>query len=333
MPGAGEDQGVSTRARIVSLTLNPAIDMSSEADVVRHTRKVRTYNEVMEPGGGGINVARVLSRLGANVYAMFLGGGVTGRVLEELLDRARIAHRMIAIVDDTRLSLTVVERSTGNEYRFVPEGPDVEPAEIEKLLEAVSGETCDYFVASGSLPRGVPDDFYVKLSKAVSALGARFVLDTSGAPLRASLNAGGLFLVKPSRGEFEAYAGRPLTTAELVIEAERLVSSGSAENVAITMGREGAILASKDGSLLLPAIPVEACSAVGAGDSFLAGMVHGFATGHEPEQAFRVGLAAGAAAVLSCGSDLAKPEDLKRLVGEALSGEEVDHVGARSDGA
>jgi 6-phosphofructokinase 2 len=324
---------MSDKARIVTLTLNPAIDMSSEADLVRHTRKVRTCNEVMEPGGGGINVARVLTRLGANVCAMFLGGGVTGRVLEELLDRGGIRHRMIAIVDDTRLSLTVVERSTGNEYRFVPEGPDVSPPEIEKLFEAVSDESCDYFVASGSLPRGVPDDFYVKLQTAVSARGARFVLDTSGASLRASLDAGGLFLVKPSRGEFEAFAGRPLTTAELVSEAERLVSSGSAENVAVTMGREGAILASKSGSLVLPAVPVKACSAVGAGDSFLAGMVHGFAIGREAEQAFRVGLAAGAAAVLSCGSDLAKPEDLERLVGEALSGEEVDHLGARSDGA
>lgn len=322
---------MSRSARIVTLTLNPAIDMSSEADVVRHTNKIRTYNEVMEPGGGGINVARVLSRLGADVTALFLGGGVTGRVLEELLDRGGVRHRMIAIADDTRLSLTVAERSTGNEYRFVPEGPDVTADEAGAAFETASSETCDYFVASGSLPRGIADDFYVRLCEAVTVRGARFILDTHGAPLSAALDAGGIFLVKPSRGEFEAFAGRPLGTDELVREAERVVEAGKAENVAITLGRDGAILVNRDGAQVKPAIPVDACSAVGAGDSFLAGMVYGFSLGRSAGDAFDVGLAAGAAAVLSCGSELCKPEDLKRLVGGALSGEQVDNLGVGGD--
>jgi 6-phosphofructokinase 2 len=318
---------VSVSARIITLTPNPAIDMSSEADVVRHTNKVRTYNEVMEPGGGGINVARVLTRLGADATALFLGGGVTGRVLEELLDRGGVQHRMIAIADDTRLSLTVAERCTGNEYRFVPEGPDVTADESAAAFDTASSQTCDYFVASGSLPRGIADDFYVRLCKSVTDGGARFVLDTHGAPLRAALDAGGVFLVKPSRGEFEAFAGRPLEIDELVREAERVVQGGKAENVAITLGRDGAILVNRQGSQVKPAIPVQACSAVGAGDSFLAGMVYGFSLGRSADDAFDVGLAAGAAAVLSCGSELCKPEDLKRLVGGALSGEQVDNIG------
>jgi len=138
--------------------------------------------------------------------------------------------------------------------------------------------------------------------------------------------------VKPSRGEFETFAGRRLSAEELAAHAERLVTDGKVENVAITLGREGAILGCRNGSTISPAIPVKACSAVGAGDSFLAGMVYGFALGRSPEQAFRVGLAGGAAAVLSSGSDLAKPEDLKRLVGEAL-GEQVDDFGGWSDRA
>lgn len=319
MPGAGEGGGVRNRPRIVTLTLNPAIDMSSEAEVVRHTHKVRTFDEVIEPGGGGINVARVLKRLGADVSAMFLGGGVTGKVLEELLGRAAIPHSMISIADDTRLSHTVLERSTGNEYRFVPEGPEVSDAEESSAFQCASAQTCDYFVASGSLPRGIPDDFYVKLCKAVAARGERFVLDTSGAALKASFDAGGLFLVKPSRGELESYAGRTLSIDALVREAEQLVRRGAAENVAITLGREGAILATTEGAELHPAIPVDACSAVGAGDSFLAGMVFGFSLGRSANDAFRVGLAAGAAAVLSCGSELATREDLGRLVDAALS--------------
>jgi len=285
----------------------------------------------MEPGGGGINVARVLARLGADVRAIFLGGGVTGRVLDDLLGRAGIERRMISIADDTRLSLTVVETSTGREYRFVPEGPQVGEAEAMVALEGASEVDCDFFVASGSLPPGIGDDFYVRLCKAREGRRGRFVLDTSGAPLRAALDAGGIFLVKPSRGEFESYAGRKLTTDELTAEAKALVDSGKAENVAITLGHEGAVLVSREGVTIRPALDVKACSAVGAGDSFVAGMVYGFSLGRGCGVALRVGLAAGAAAVLSCGSELAKPEDLKRLVGEALSGEEIDDLGLGDD--
>lgn len=323
----------SAWGRIVTLTLNPVIDVSSQAETVRHTHKVRTSDEQMEPGGGGINVSRVLDRLGSDVRAIFLGGGVTGQVLDDLLARSGIDRVMIEISGDTRLSLTVVERSTGHEYRFVPEGPEVSAAEASAALEAASAADCDYFVASGSLPRGVPDDFYVRLRNLVCERGARFVLDTSGVPLRTSLDAGGIFLVKPSRGEFERFAGRELGTDELVSEAERLVSSGKAANVAITLGGDGAILVNSDGAQVLPAIPVEACSTVGAGDSFLAGMVYGFATGRSADQALRIGLAGGAAAVLSSGSELAEPEDLRRLVGEALAGEQVDDIGIGSHGS
>ena len=321
---------MSEKARIVTLTLNPAIDISSEAESVRHTHKIRTKGEAMEPGGGGINVARVLNKLGSDVTALFLGGGPTGRVLDELLKRAGIARRMIEIAEDSRISLTVLETSTGNEFRFVPEGPEVTQAEADAVLDAATSMDCDYFVASGSLPRGMAEDFYAQLGARVTARGARFVVDTSGSALRKALEAGGLFLIKPSRGEFEAFAGRKLSPSELAEEAKRLIDEGRAENVAITLGKEGAILASKSGTKIAPAIPVEACSAVGAGDSFLAGMVYGFSLGKEAEPAFEAGLAAGAAAVLSCGSELAKPEDLKRLVGQALSGEEVGDLGSRS---
>jgi 6-phosphofructokinase 2 len=303
-------------ARVVTLTLNPAIDISSQADEVRPTHKVRTSGEEIEPGGGGINVARVLRRLDVDVCAMFLAGGMTGKVLDALLERAGIERREIGIAGDTRISLTVVEHSTGNEYRFVPEGPEVSEEEADEVLAAVAGLQCNYFVASGSLPRGLNDAFYAEIGHSLSPR-TRFVVDTSGAPLKAVLDAGGIFLVKPSRGEFEAFAGRSLSKEELCAEAAKLVASRKAENVAITLGQEGAVFANADGAEFLPAIAVRACSAVGAGDSFLAGIVYGFASGRPAHEAFRLGLAAGAAAVLSCGSELAKAEDLERLMASA----------------
>lgn len=317
-------------ARVVTLTLNPAIDISSEAELVRPTHKTRTHGEAIEPGGGGINVARVLHRLGVDVSAMFLGGGVTGKVLDDLLDRAGIERRMISIAGDTRISLTVTERSSGKEFRFVPEGPAISHAESARVLAEAASAKCEYFIASGSLPRGVRDDFYAELGAKLGR--ARFVLDTSGAALRAALDAGGIFLVKPSRGEFEALVGRKLTKRELCVEAGALVASGKAENVAITLGQEGAVFADAQGAQFMPAIAVQACSAVGAGDSFLAGMIYGFASGQPADAAFRLGLAGGAAAVLSCGSELCKPEDLKRLVAQAASREQIDDFGSGSSG-
>jgi 6-phosphofructokinase 2 len=324
---------VSGKSRIVTLTLNPAIDISTETEIVRHTHKVRTRGEAMEPGGGGINVARVLDKLGADVTALFLGGGATGRVLDELLERAGIAHQLVEIREDSRISLTVLETSTGHEFRFVPEGPRVTESEAAKVLEATAVTQCDFVVASGSLPRGIADDFYAKICKRETERGARFVLDTSGEALAAAIRAGGLFLVTPSRGEFESFVGKKLSKAELADEAERLVTKGAAENVAITLGREGAILANREGTQVAAAIPVEACSAVGAGDSFVAGMVYGFSLGKNAEDAFRVGLAAGAAAVLSCGSELARTEDLEKLVAAALSGDQVDDFSRGRDRA
>ncbi|MFL6752743.1 MAG: 1-phosphofructokinase family hexose kinase [Sphingomicrobium sp.] len=285
-----------------TLTLNPSIDVSSETKKVEPTRKVRTCNERIDPGGGGINVARVLQRLGMKVEAIFLAGGATGDAFDALLETAGFERRLVAIADDTRTSLTIHERSTGKEYRFVPEGPTIGPAEIQSCFDAIAAATSDYFVASGSLPPGVPDDFYATVGERVRAGGGRFILDTSGAELRAALADGGIHLLKASREELDASA------------AGELVASRKAEQVALTCGRDGALLVNADGAFSLPSLETEALSTVGAGDSFLAGMTYGLAAGRAPLEAFRIAVAAGAAATLSPGTDLAYSDNLWRLL-------------------
>ncbi|WP_310469168.1 1-phosphofructokinase family hexose kinase [Sphingomonas sp.] len=304
-------------ARIATLTLNPSIDNACEADAVRHTQKTRTFNERMDPGGGGINVARVLGRVGADVNALYLAGGFTGRLLDELLERERVARTRLAIADDTRLSVAVYERSTGVEYRFVPEGPEVADAEWRACLEHVAATACDYLVASGSLPRGVPDDFYVQLAQRLPRT-TRLVLDTSGEALREALAHGGLFMIKPSRGEFEELVGRPLPdTGAIIAAAADIVARGGSELVAVTLGRDGAVLATPAGAAFVPALAVDTRSAVGAGDSFLAAMVYGLAAGVAADDALRLGIAAGAAAALTPGTDLAFAADIERLYAAA----------------
>jgi 6-phosphofructokinase 2 len=305
---------------IVTLTLNPAIDGASEAEVIRPTRKIRTTNQSYEPGGGGINVTRVVQELGGTSIAVYLAGGSTGGVLDDLLGARGIARRRIPITDNTRMSHVVFERSTGLEYRFIPEGPEVAERELARCLQALDQIEWEFLVASGSLPRGVPTSFYADLQTKVAARGGKLVLDTSGEPLRLAMETGGLHLVKPSQGEFEKLLGLSLPTAEAIGEAAAIeVKRGRAALIAVTMGDEGAVLASASGWEFLPAPKVEVLSASGAGDSFVAGMVHGLAAGKTLSDAFALGVAAGSAAVLTLGTRLCTRADTERLYAEVLA--------------
>jgi 6-phosphofructokinase 2 len=299
---------------IVTLTLNPAVDGSAEAEVVRPVRKTRTSNERYDPGGGGINVARVVQELGGSALAVYLGGGATGSVLDELLDAHNIPRRRVPIRDHTRVSHAVFERPTGLEYRFVPEGPQVSEEEWRACLATLDELAFDWLVASGSLPRGVPSTFYVEVARIAAGKRARFALDTSGEALRASLSAGGLYLVKPSLGELESAVERPLPDPrDQEAAASDLVRSGAVEILAATMGHHGALLTTREGSFRLRAPDVQARSTVGAGDSFLGAMTLALAQGQAPWTAFTRGVAAGTAAVLTPGTQLCRREEVERM--------------------
>jgi 6-phosphofructokinase 2 len=236
-------------------------------------------------------------------------------VLDSLLDRDCIARTRIEIADHTRISQAVHETETGLEYRFVPEGPLLGETEWQSCLAHLAKVRCDWLVLSGSLPRGVPADFYARIVAARSSSNCRVLLDTSGPALRSALAGGGIYMVKPSRGELEHHAGRELVDdAALTEAAQEIVRSGQARHVAVTLGYRGAILVSERGVLRLPALEVEVRSAVGAGDSFLGAAAYALAAGQSAEQAFRLGLAAGTAAVMSPGTGLCDPADVAALL-------------------
>lgn len=300
--------------RVATLTLNPAIDGSCEADKVIPTHKIRTSTERYDPGGGGINVARVLARLGERVEVIYCAGGATGTLLDDLLGEHGLDRHRIPIEDQTRMSLAVYERSSGKEFRFVPEGPLLSESEWRAALDQTIAVGSPWVVASGSLPRGVPEDFYARLAHQLAGHERRLVVDTSGVALRAALDAGGLYLVKPSQGEFESLVGHKLTGTEAIGRAAlELVRAGMSAHVAVTLGHEGAVLAHAGGVEVRAALDVEVRSATGAGDSFVAGMVHGFLRGEDAAGAFRWGMAAGTAAVLSPGTDLCRPADVQAM--------------------
>jgi 6-phosphofructokinase 2 len=299
--------------KVLALALNPAIDVSSDAASVRTTQKVRTYNETYDPGGGGVNVARVITELGGDVELAYLAGGVTGDFLDELLDRQHIRRNRIRIAANTRISFTVHEQQSGLEYRFVANGPAIKPAELELCLAEIARHDFRYLVASGSLPAGAPDDFLARVAEIAAAKGARFVLDSSGRGLKATLARAPVYLVKPNLDELEELVGKVLDNASARVAAADLVASGRAELVAVTLGADGAILATRKGVTFRAAIKAEVQSAVGAGDSFLGAMLFALTKGWAPEDAFAYGLAGGTAALLHKGTKLSSRADVERL--------------------
>lgn len=305
------------RLDVLCLTMNPSVDLATETETVVPTHKLRCGETLHDAGGGGVNVARVLTRMGGHCTALCPTGGSPGHWLEKRMCDEGLDAVFLPIADETRVSFTVHEHSTGAEFRFVMPGPHLSEAEWQAALQHLEGlqPFPAIVVASGSLPPGVPTDFYARLARLCRAKGARMVLDTSGPALTAAL-AEGVYLFKPNLKELADLAGRPLDGAEQWQAAARaLVQDGRAEVVALTLGHLGALLVTRDAMWSAPPLDIPVASAVGAGDSFVGGLVWGLQQHLPLEQAFAWGIAAGSAALLHAGTGLCRHKDIVRLHG------------------
>src|SRR6516162_3577355 len=196
-------------ADIVAFTVNPSVDVSTSVERVAPFHKLRCTAERRDPGGGGINVARMMKRFGADVVAMYPAGGAIGQLLGRLLDQEGLVGLITPIAEETREDVTVLERLTGRQYRFVLPGPQLTEPEWRACFEAFTSldQRVRFVIGSGSLPPGVPDEFYGLIAQKAKQAGRKFVVDTSGAPLKAALEAG-VYLIKPSLREFRVLMGK-----------------------------------------------------------------------------------------------------------------------------
>ncbi len=303
---------------IITLTMNPALDLSTATQMVVGEHKLRCGPTRVDPGGGGVNVARVIHRLGGQALAIYAVGGPTGDAYRQLLETEGVPTRPVRIAGSTRQSFTVDELATGKQFRFVLEGPEVSEPEWQACLSALGQATPHggFVVASGSLPPGVPRDFYARVALLCRERGAHCVVDASGPALEAAL-AEGVFLIKPSRRELGELVGRDLSSEESVIEAaQAIIGRGSCQFVAVTLGGDGAILVSATEVLrqLTPVIEVQ--STVGAGDSFLGALVLRLGQGCDPATAFRSAVAAGTATAMTPATELCSRAGVERLEAE-----------------
>jgi 6-phosphofructokinase 2 len=302
-------------ASLVTVTLNPSIDISTSIDRILPNSKLRCTAPRRDPGDGGINVARVVKRLGGDVRAIYAAGGASGEQLRRLLDDEGISGLPIEIAGETRENFAVFETATGQQYRFILPGPEMAPAEVRRVVELVASldGAPDYIVASGSLPPGAPDGLYAELADVAKRRGSRFVIDASGPALGHALDAG-VYLVKPSLRELGELVGRPLASeAEWRAAAMQLVETGKAELVALTLGEGGGLLITRAGSFRATAPRVKVASVVGAGDSFLAAMLTALGEQQPLLEAFCLGIAAGAATVQMPGTELCREDDVMRF--------------------
>lgn len=299
---------------IVTITFSPCIDKSFSVPSLVPEKKLHCSAPVLEPGGGGINVARGIKKLGGEALAIFPSGGYTGRFFNHLLQQEAVPCLVIETAHETRENIIVLEEATNNQFRFGMPATILSEEEWTGCVQALQNiHNIDFIVASGSLPGGVPAAVFVQLAAIAKQKKAKFVLDVPGEALAPALQES-VYLIKPNLNELVTLSGKALPQLQDVkAAAEDIIAKGGSEVVVVSMGRAGALLVTQNRSLHIKAPMVKTRSTVGAGDSTVAGIVYALSVGSNMDEAVQYGVACGTAATLNAGTTLCKKPDADRL--------------------
>jgi 1-phosphofructokinase/tagatose 6-phosphate kinase len=311
---------VGLPAVIVTVTLNAALDRTLQVPNFQLGHRHRASDSLTLAGGKGINVARALKRMGVPVVATGLAGGRTGtRIVEELTYEA-ILNDFVRIAGESRTSTAVVDTTSGTYTEINEWGPHVEAAELEMLREKLLylAADADYVVFAGTLPRGVDRGFYAEAIRDLKRRGIQTVLDSEGEPLRLGTEAEP-WLVSPNQPEAEGLVGQELNDDEDFMMALDAIADRGAQNVLITQAT-GAVARFREERrtrrFRARAPRLEARSAVGAGDTLLAGLIAARLDGRTTEEALANAIAAGAVSTLEVGAGRFEPRDVARLAAQ-----------------
>ncbi len=298
---------------IVTVTPNPSVDRAITIDEIRRGEVLRATSSRVDPGGKGVNVSRALAAQGGQTVAVIPSGGPEGHLLEELLDAAGVTRRSVPVRGSVRMNISVLEPD-GTTTKLNEPGPRLSDAEVDALLAAAldASEGASWIVGCGSLPPGVPTDFYATLVTAARERGTRVAVDSSGASMTAAIPSRP-HLIKPNHEELAELVGADLPTLGDVRDAARGLVADGIDIVAVSLGRDGALIVTANDTVHASASIATPVSTVGAGDCMLAGLLHALERGLPPDQALASAVRWGSAAVALPGSVVPRPEDLRDI--------------------
>lgn len=303
-------------SNIVTLTLSPCIDKSTSVAKFIPEKKLKCAAAKYEPGGGGINVSRSLSKFGSDSTAIYVSGGHTGKFLDELIAHENISSFPVVSMLNTRENFIVFENATHLQFRFgMPTNP-VKKSEWKHIIKFLAslGEI-DYLVISGSINPGIDDEFFTELNRIIKQKKCRVIADTAGKPLL-KIIAGGAFLIKPNQNEYAQLYGQTELTIEKMKETSMdLIQQGLVENCIVSLGERGALLVTKDKAVLYTPPQIEVKSTVGAGDSMIAGIIFSLVNNKTIYDSVKYGVSCGTATTLNPGTDLFKISDVEKIYG------------------
>lgn len=300
---------------IYTVTLNPALDKTVEIpnftpDTVNRITRMRT-----DPGGKGINVSKVIAKLGGTSKAIGILAGDSGHAIQSALDRENLANHFRFVEGETRTNLKIIDPENHTNTDINEPGIEVRAPELTALLYDLLKElrSNDIVVLAGSLPKGAPKDTYYTWVDACKNAGAKVFLDADGELLAEGLKAVP-YLIKPNNDELSRMMGRELKTLDELADAGQSLIRRGIERVVVSMGGRGALYLHKDRVIYAPALKVKVGSTVGAGDSVVAALAYAEAHGLSEEQTVRLSTATAAANVMCSGTQAAERSVIEDLI-------------------
>jgi 6-phosphofructokinase 2 len=303
--------------KIITVTFSPCIDKSTSVPELIPEKKLKCTDPKLDPGGGGINVARAIKKLDGEAIAIYPVGGFTGKYFNELLANEKVPSIIIETKNETRENVVVLDESTNQQYRFGMPGTELTEQEWKDCLQAINEiDNIEYIVASGSLPPGVPLNIYAHIAVIAKKKNARLIVDTSGEALKHAANEG-VYLLKPNLGELSSLMGiKKINVDEIEKVARSVIEKGHCEMIVVSMGENGAILVTNNEAHHISPPKVIRKSTVGAGDSMVAGIVLALSQNRSFKEVLQFGVACGTAATMNSGTELCRKDDVNKLFEE-----------------
>jgi 6-phosphofructokinase 2 len=299
---------------IYTVTLNPALDRAIEVQELRSDDANRIESEKSYAGGKGIDASRVIQVLGGQSIALGFVGGFNGMELEHRLLRQGVVCDFVETRGDTRTNILIYVRSSGTYTTLNARGPEVNEVEIKELLENIRRlSDVTYMIISGSIPSGVSIDIYRQIVEIARGKKAIVALDADGEVMKIGIE-GFPTIIKPNIHELGRLLGEEITDIEGALRGAEELRDKKIDIVLVSLGAKGALLVSDSERLHAQPPQIQVGSTVGAGDSMLAAFVLSHSQGRGLSECFRFGVAAGAAASMTSGTELCKREDVEALI-------------------